>query len=140
MDNNNHFVKVIAAVVLLSLSGCSPKIIEKVRTQYITETVHHRDTTFSRDSIYIREWLKGDTVFVDRFRDRYIYRDRWRDSVKVQEVHDTTAIEVKVDKPLSVIQKAKIGAFWPLCGAVILLFAWIFRKPLLSIIKKLLKL
>lgn len=138
MDHYNHIVTAVAVSVLLA--GCSPRIVEKVRTEYITETVHHRDTTYSRDSIYIREWLKGDTVFVDRFRDRYIYRDRWKDSVKVVEVHDTTSVQVKVDKPLSGIQKAKIGAFWWLLSAVILLSAWIFRKPVLSILKRWIKL
>ena len=111
-------------------AGCSPKIVERIVVQHDTTTVHHRDTTYHRDSIYIRELMKGDTVYVDRFRDRYIFRDRWRDSVSVREVHDTTAVEVKVEKNLSWSQKAKIGAFpWlllSLIGAVL----WIFRKYL----------
>ena len=138
MDNNNYIVTAI--VCLLVLSGCSPKIIEKVRTEYISETVYHRDTTYCRDSVYIREWLKGDTVYLERYRDRYIYRDRWRDSVKVEEIHDTTSVQVPVDKPLSFGQKAKIGAFWYLCGAVLACLAYIFRKPLLSLLKTVLKL
>ena len=133
MDHYNH---IVTAVVCIFLAGCSPKIIEKVRTEYITETVHHRDTTYSRDSIYIREWMKGDTVYLDRYRDRYIYRDRWKDSVKVVEVHDTTAVQVKVDKPLSWSQKAKIGAFWYILAGLILSLAWIFRKPVLAILKR----
>lgn len=133
MDHYNH---IVTAVVCIFLAGCSPKIIEKVRTEYITETVHHRDTTYSRDSIYIREWMKGDTVYLDRYRDRYIYRDRWKDSVKVVEVHDTTSVQVKVDKPLSWSQKAKIGAFWYILAGLILSLAWIFRKPVLAILKR----
>ena len=137
MDHYNH---IVTAVVCIFLAGCSPKIIEKVRTEYITETVHHRDTTYSRDSIYIREWMKGDTVYLDRYRDRYIYRDRWNDSVKVVEVHDTTAVQVKVDKPLSWSQKAKIGAFWYILAGLILSLAYIFRKPILLFLKTILKL
>ena len=137
MDHYNH---IVTAVVCIFLAGCSPKIIEKVRTEYITETVHHRDTTYSRDSIYIREWMKGDTVYLDRYRDRYIYRDRWKDSVKVVEVHDTTAVQVKVDKPLSWSQKAKIGAFWYILAGLILSLAYIFRKPILLFLKTILKL
>ena len=117
-------------LLLVSCAGCSPKIVERIVVQHDTTTVHHRDTTYHRDSIYIREWMKGDTVYVDRFRDRYVFRDRSRDSVSVREVHDTTAVEVKVEKPLSWSQKAKIGAFpWlllTLIGAVL----WIFRKYL----------
>ena len=119
-------------LVLLSVlcAGCSPKIVERIVVQHDTTTVHHRDTTYHRDSIYIREWMKGDTVYVDRFRDRYIFRDRWRDSVSVREVHDTTAVEVKVEKPLSWAQNAKIGAFPWLLLTLIGLLLWTFRKYL----------
>ena len=125
----------LALMVVLFLlpilsAGCSPKIVERIVVQHDTTTVHHRDTTYHRDSIYIREWMKGDTVYVDRFRDRYIFRDRWRDSVSVREVHDTTAVEVKVEKPLSWAQKAKIGAFPWLLLTLIGLLLWTFRKYL----------
>lgn len=120
--------------LLVILPACSPRIVERIVVQHDTTTVYHRDTTYHRDSIYIREWIKGDTVFVTKFRDRYIYRDRWRDSVSVREVHDTTAVEVKVEKELSWIQKSKIGAFPWLLGAVILLAAWVTRKWWLRII------
>ena len=125
----------LALMVVLFLlpilsAGCSPKIVERIVVQHDTTTVHHRDTTYHRDSIYIREWMKGDTVYVDRFRDRYVFRDRWRDSVSVREVHDTTAVEVKVEKPLSWAQKAKIGAFPWLLLTLIGLLLWTFRNYL----------
>ena len=125
----------LALMVVLFLlpilsAGCSPKIVERIVVQHDTTTVHHRDTTYHRDSIYIREWMKGDTVYVDRFRDRYVFRDRWRDSVSVREVHDTTAVEVKVEKPLSWAQKTKIGAFPWLLLTLIGLLLWTFRKHL----------
>ena len=110
-------------------AGCSPKIVERIVVQRDTTVVHHRDSIFTKDSVYIREWMKGDTVYVDRFRDRYIFRDRWRDSVSVREVHDTTAVEVKVEKPLSWSQKAKIGAFPWLLLAFLGALVWIFRCP-----------
>ena len=126
---------------VVALPGCSPRIIEKVRTEYVTQEVHHRDTVITRDSVYIREWMKGDTVFVDRFRDRYVYRDRWRDSIRVQV--DSFAVErvkeVQVEKPLSWGKRAKIGAFWWLVSALILCAGWIFRKPIVAILKTWLK-
>jgi len=110
------------------LPACSPKIVERIVVQHDTLRVHHRDTTYQRDSVYIREWMKGDTVYIDRFRDRYVYRDRWRDSVRIVERHDTTAVQVKVEKPLSWSQKARIGAFPWLLLAVLALGVWTFRK------------
>ena len=131
-----------AAIILaLCLASCSPRIVERVVVQHDTTTVHHRDTTYRRDSVYIREWMKGDTVFVDRYRDRYVYRDRWRDSIRVQV--DSFAVErvkeVQVEKPLSWGKRAKIGAFWWLVSALILCAGWIFRKPLVAILKTWLK-
>ena len=134
MTSKTHKGLLALGVVLFLLpilgAGCSPKIVERIVVQHDTTTVHHRDTTYRRDSIYIREWMKGDTAYVDRFRDRYVFRDRWRDSVSVREVHDTTAVEVKVEKNLSWSQKAKIGAFPWLLLALIGAVLWIFRKYL----------
>lgn len=120
-----------------SLPSCSPRIIERVVYQHDTTVVHKRDSIIRRDSVYVKEWMKGDTVFIERYKDRYIYRDRWRDSIRV--VRDSVAVEtlkeVKVEQPLSWWKRAKLGAFWWLCGALVAALAWIFRKPLLSLLK-----
>ena len=132
MSNVKQWAVAVGLCFLPALPSCSPRIIEKVRTEYVTHEVHHRDTIITRDSVYIREWMKGDTVFVDRFRDRYVYRDRWRDSIRVQV--DSFAVErvkeVQVEKPLSWAKRVKIGAFWWLLLTLIGAVLWIFRKYL----------
>ena len=131
MNKNTKGLLARGAVLVLLLAvcaSCSPKIVERIVVQHDTTTVHHRDTTFRRDSVYIREWMKGDTVYIEKYKDRYVFRDRWRDSVSVREVHDTTAVEVKVEKPLSWAQDAKIGAFPWLLLTLIGLLLWTFRK------------
>ena len=122
------FTFLIITLSVSVLPGCSPKIIEKVVVRRDTTVVHHRDSVFTKDSVYIREWMKGDTVYLDRFRDRYIYKDRWRDSIQVKEMHDTTTVEVKVERQLTWAQKAKIGAFPWIVLALIGALLWIFRK------------
>ena len=148
MDNSMHLgkpgrgISILSVFILLlsfqALPGCSPKIIEKVKTEYVYQDVHHRDTLITRDSIYIREWLKGDTVYIEKYKDRYVFRDRWRDSVSIREVHDTTTVEKKVERELTAGQKMKINSFWWLLAGLILSLLWIFRKywlPILKIIK-----
>lgn len=135
MDNIKHIGRASFLALFLALS-CSPRIVEKVRTEYVYRDVHHRDTLITRDSIYIREWLKGDTVYVEKYKDRYVFRDRWRDSTIIKEVHDTTTVEKKVEKELTAGQKAKIGAFWWLVLVVVGFAGWTFRKPILSLVKK----
>ena len=130
-------ITIFPILLLTVLPSCSPKIVERVVYQTDTTVVHHRDSICRKDSVYVKEWTKGDTVYIDRFRDRYIYKDRWRDSIRV--VRDSVAFEtikeVKVEQPLSWWKRAKIGAFWWLCGALVAALAWIFRKPLLSLLK-----
>lgn len=118
------------------LPGCSPKIVERIKTEYVYQDVHHRDTLITKDSVYIREYLKGDTVHHYEYRDRYIYRDRWRDSIRTKEVHDTTTVEKLVEKNLSAGQKMKINSFWWLVLALAGFAGWTFRKPIMALIKK----
>ena len=132
-------------IVILSLcvlvASCSPKVIESVVVQHDTTLVHHRDSVFHRDSIYVREWVKGDTIHHYEYRDRIIYKDRWRDSIvtKVDSFAVETIKEVQVEKPLSVWQRAKLGLFWWLVLAVLGLGVWAFRKPLGGWFTKILK-
>ena len=145
MDNSMHLgkpgrgISILSVFILLlsfqALPGCSPKIIEKVKTEYVYQDVHHRDTLITRDSIYIREWLKGDTVYIEKYKDRYVFRDRWRDSVSIREVHDTTTVEKKVERELTAGQKMKINSFWWLLIGLIASLGWIFRKPILKLFK-----
>lgn len=131
---------VLILAVLLAAS-CSPKIVDRVVVQRDTLQVHHRDSVVRRDSVYIREWVKGDTVFVEKCRDRLVWRDRWRDSVVVK--RDSVTVdrikEVKVEQPLRWGKRVKIAAFWWLVAAVAGFAAWTFRKPLAGFVTKILK-
>ena len=126
----------LLSVILLTLaSSCSPRIVEHIRYQHDTTYVVKRDSVrfYDWDSIYIRE--KGDTVY------KYVEKWRWRDRVRVDTFYrtrvDSVAVErekiVEVEKPLSGWRKWQIGAFWWLCGAVVLLLLWIFRKFIFKI-------
>ena len=143
MDDNKHiektrFLYCIIPIVFVGICwSCTPKIVERIVYQHDTTAVHHRDSIFFRDSVYVKEWLKGDTVYIEKFKDRYIYKDRWRDSISIREVHDTTTVEKKVEKELSAGQRAKINSFWWLVLGLAASLGWIFRKPILALIRKL---
>ena len=82
------------AIIPPVLSSC--KSVESINSNLSTLDVRHSthtDTLVIRDSIYIREFIKGDTVF----RDRVEYRDRWRTQI----VHDTV---LKTDSIVEVIE------------------------------------
>ena len=128
-----------AIIATLFLTSCSPRIIEHVVVQHDTTRVVKVDSiwNYQHDSVFVKE--RGDTVY------KYVEHIRYRDRVKVDTFIrvkvDSVAVErikeVKIDKPLSWWQSFKIGAFpWLLLalGAALL---YIFRKPILAIIKTL---
>ena len=63
-------------------------------TSYIQRSATH-DTIYLRDSVYVREVMKGDTVF----RDRVEYRDRWRTRLVHDTIRDTQIVEKVIEKP-----------------------------------------
>lgn len=120
--------------VSLLLASCSPKIVERVKVVTEYRNVYQIDTTIQHDSVFIREWVKGDTVFVREYRDKYIYRyNTVRDTlVKVDSVAVETIREVKVEQPLSWAKRAKLRLFWWVVAVAAGLGVWTFRRPLKS--------
>ena len=83
-SNNNdggrvflYWLVIIASGLLLLFFVCSCKTVYvpvpgETKTEYIyTES---RDTSYIRDSVYIKEVQKGDTVRITEYRDRYRFR------------------------------------------------------------------
>ena len=144
MDHNQMMTmvalkRVVRCIPLcLVLCSCSPRIVEHLVVQRDTTYISQlkRDSVYFRDSIYIREVTKGDTIYIKE------YRDRWRD--RIREVHDTiinlqvdsVAVErvkeVKVEKPLPLGKKVRLWAFLPLL--VLAIVGW--RKEILKVIRK----
>ena len=120
----------ILLVCLLLAVACSPRII--TRTEVVYRDRVQKDSLFFRDSIYIKEKVKGDTIYIDRFRDRYVIRDKLRTDTLLQEVHDTTFRDVPVPADLSLSQRFRIKSFWWL----ILLVAIGFRREMFALVKK----
>lgn len=80
-------------------------------TSTASATSHSHDTLIIRDSIFIREYVAGDTIF----RDRIQYRDRWRTHI----VHDTI---IKTDSIVQVIEhppERYIPPFYKRCTIVL---------------------
>ena len=83
------------ATILLALPSCKsldPTIVTSA-TSTASATTRSHDTLIIRDSIFVREYVAGDTVF----RDRIQYRDRWRTQI----IHDTI---IRTDSITQVIE------------------------------------
>ena len=103
-------VMIVSGLLLLFLV-CSCKTTEYVEVPVVhTEYVYKesKDTAYVRDSVYIKEVQKGDTIRITEYRDRY--RFRYITSVDTVVVLDSITVEVpyevvKVDHQQTWLQK-----------------------------------
>ena len=82
--NNNDNGRMAMYVLVMIVSGllllflvCSCKTTEYVEVPVVhTEYVYKesKDTAYVRDSVYIKEVQKGDTIRITEYRDRYRFR------------------------------------------------------------------
>ena len=115
------------ATILLALPSCKsldPAHLSTVNSQLSTAT-HSHDTLIIRDSIFVREYVAGDTIF----RDRIQYRDRWRTQI----IHDTI---IRTDSITQVIEhppERYIPPFYKRCTTILFIIlaagvVWIVGK------------
>jgi hypothetical protein len=122
-------IAVLAVAATLLLSGCrtTEKIVEveKVRidTTYITQV--QRDSIVRHDSIYLHEYMRGDTVYVEKTRWLRVIEDRLRVDTLYRLSIDTLQREVYVERKPTLLEKSGYrlqgAAFLILMGA----FAWL---------------
>ena len=81
--------------VLQSCRSLDPSLCTLHRDS-VAYTIHHTvDTVFLRDSVFISEKIRGDTVYLTRTE----YRDRWRTRVVHDTVRHTEYVDRVVEKP-----------------------------------------
>ncbi|MBR2936035.1 MAG: hypothetical protein IKB81_03025 [Paludibacteraceae bacterium] len=115
------------ATILLALPSC--KSVEPTTLHHATQhytTLHNAvDTVVIHDSIFVREYMAGDTIY----RDRIQYRDRWRTHI----VHDTI---LRTDSIVQVIEpppERYIPPFYKHCTTILFIIlaagvVWIVGK------------
>lgn len=97
----------LAGFVLIGLGACrSVRYIpvESVRHDSVVTILHHRDSIYQHDSVYIKE--KADTVLIER------WHTRWRDRVSHDTLYmsktDTIMIPVPVERKLTKAERTYI--------------------------------
>lgn len=91
---------IVLFVVAMLTCSCSRDVIRVIEVE--RDTVYQskvlKDSVVRYDSIYVKEWQKGDTVFV--YRDRWL--ERYRDRVQTDTVYQEKIREKEVEKVVEV--------------------------------------
>lgn len=119
------FVMFALCAILGSCTTTEYVTVEKVRTDTVRVNHTERDSIYLHDSVYVKEWMKGDTVFRDR--------DRWHTKYIEKQVHDTVyqATHDTIPQPYPVIKevekkltKSQKGLMW--IGGLSLMALFVF--------------
>ena len=124
----------VAFLLMIVLHGCKTVYVPvpgETKTEYVY--MESKDTAYVRDSVYIKEVQKGDTIRITEYRDRYRFRyiTTTDTIVRVDSVAVPYPMEVvKVDHKQTWLQKTFmiIGICFML--GFIIRWAWKRFKPI----------
>ena len=103
----------IILAMIVALSSCATRKVVEYRDRdvnhYITNVVHDTLIGKERDSVYVDVFVKGDTVFKIKYKERLVQSERivvrhdtcWRDSIVVQ--YKETKVEKKKNNKIQYI-------------------------------------
>ncbi len=119
-------------VFVLLMSGCA---IEKRNASVRTTTASTRtntlrqDSTYHRDSIFVREYTRGDTVYLDRWRDRW----RERTLTRTDTVYQDREVQIQIPPERYVPRFYTYGTMVGVLAVI-----WLIVRMVLKIRKRLL--
>ena len=106
------FVRVLSMgiIILASASCSSTKLMPVVQSNDTTSFIQRSarvDTVYLRDSVFVSEKMRGDTVYLTRVE----WRDRWRTRVERD-----TVMDVRVEKEVVQLPPERyVPAFYKRC-------------------------
>lgn len=131
MDRVRVLILGLLSVVLLV--GCTttryvPVPSVSVDSVYVDRW--QRDSVYLHDSVFVNQYSKGDTVFVDKVVTKYKYKDRWRYDTMAVVKTDSVRVPYPIEKDLGWWERTRLGAFPVLIVAVVVLafiVVWLVR-------------
>lgn len=135
------FVAVCIIIIALICCGCrSTKyvMVERVRTDttYINKTQY--DSIWMHDSIHLKEYTKGDTVFLEKTKWQVKYKEKQVHDTLIHERVDSVPVPYPVEKELTLGQRIAIRCFPWLLSLCVLFAGYSFRKPLWKVLLRIL--
>jgi hypothetical protein len=121
----------LCIIVCMLFSSCKTKtvVVEKVVDRYTHTTDTIRDSI--RNDVFVKEYVKGDTVFVDKLQTlyKYVYRAKTDTFIQRDTIPYVVKQEVAKEKKLTLWQRIRLWLFLPM--AMLLVIAFLIIKDLL---------
>ena len=107
---------------------CSDALRAVQDSSALFSVVRSVDTIYLHDSVFVREVMRGDTVYLTRTE----WRDKWRTRVVHDTVRHTEYVDRVVEKPperyIPKFYKWCTGALWAVLGVLVVLIVLKVRR------------
>lgn len=131
------------AIVMAIMSGCRSKKVAltdsttriEVRHDTIYKMQFIKDSTKQRDSVFVERFVIGDTVYMNKYKEVYLYRDRSKTDTLYKAKTDTIYKERELIKTVEKVKKRFNFGDVILFGIGLLSLLWLGRE-LLNKLKK----
>ena len=131
------------AIVMAIMSGCSSKKVAltdnttriDIRHDTIYKTQYLRDSVQQKDSVFVERFVIGDTVYMNKYKEVYLYRDRSKTDTLYKAKTDTIYKERELIKTVEKVKKRFNFGDVILFGIGLLSLLWLGRE-LLNKLKK----
>ena len=126
------------AIVMAIMSGCSTKKVVstdnttriEVRHDTIYKTQYLRDSVQQRDSVFVERFVVGDTVYMNKYKEVYLFRDRSKTDTLYKVKTDTIYKYRELIKTVEKVKKRFNFGGVILFGIGLLSLLWLGRKLL----------
>ncbi len=122
-------------ILLLALMGCTTTKyvpIESTRTDTVYRYRLNIDSITSTDSIFVKEYIKGDTMFVLKTKWKIVEQIKIRYDTIYQSKNDSIQVPYPVEKELTKWQKTKQEVGGVAIGiatiGIIFVIVWLIRR------------
>jgi ABC-type anion transport system duplicated permease subunit len=120
-------IGMIAVALITLFCGCKTvtKVVEveKVRTDTTYITKHQRDSIYVHDSVYLHEYTRGDTVYIEKVRLRTDIKEKLRIDTIYKSKTDTVKVSVQ---ETTVKQESKWKRLGKMIGQMLLVLLMLF--------------
>lgn len=119
--------------------GCKTKYVAVPEVHYrdSVHVKHTRDSIFLHDSVFSTVYVKGDTVFSEKYKTRYIYKNIMRVDTVLRTIQDSVPYPVEVVKDKYVYTMRwyeklfmRIGIACTLCFVVLVILLFIKNRSI----------
>lgn len=132
----------ILALVVLCLCACKTVKyvpVETVRTDTVYQSKIEKDSIHVRDSVYLHEWIKGDTVYIEKTKWHTAIQERLRTDTIYRSRVDSLRIPYLVEREISRWEQVKMDygavaigvSIAAVIGLIIAIILWLRRKGIL---------